>query len=85
MYRKMTAGSDLGLELIPPRVQFLADLLTEKGVPTKLMSNYRGFCRAEFMEDGKRKLVFTEGKDLTDRNQMCEVLLKKLKTFSSGV
>lgn len=75
--------SDLGLELIPPRVQFLADLLTEKGVETKLMSNYKGFRRVEFTENGRRKLIFVEGNDLADRNKLCNILLNKLKNLSS--
>lgn len=78
-------NSDLGLDVIPPRVLFLADLLTKKGVETKLYSNYKGFRKAELTEDGKKKLIFVEGKDLEDRKQMCDVLLNKLKTFSSGV
>lgn len=79
----VSKDSDLGLELIPPRVQFLADLLTEKGVETKLMSNYRGFCRAEFTENDKKELVFPKGNDFAERRQICDIMLNKLKSFST--
>ena len=77
----VSAKSDLGLQLVPPKVQFLADLLTEKGVETKLLTNYKGLRSAEFIKDGNRELVFTQGKDLADRRQLCDVMLNKLKNI----